>query len=61
MLTLDDDDPLWHLSQRCRDWWFGRAQESVMMPASVDGDDEDVDDADDNNSVCASGFALSSV
>lgn len=32
-----------------------------MMPASLDGDgdDEDVDDADDNN--LASGFALSSV
>lgn len=27
-----------------------------MTAASVDGDEEDVDDGDDNDSVCASGW-----
>lgn len=51
------------ICQRCCDWWFSRAQEPVMTVASVDGDEEeDVDDdGDDNDSVCASGSALSSV
>lgn len=39
---------------------FRRAQEPAMMPASVDDDDVD-DDGDDNDSVRASGCALSSV
>lgn len=64
-LTLCDDDPLWHLAERRCDWCFRifcRAQEPVMMLASVDDDDEDVDDdGDDNDSVCASGCALSPV
>lgn len=62
-LTLCDDDPLWRLAERCCDWCFRifhRAQEPVMMPASVDDKDVD-DDGDDNDSVCASGCALSSV
>lgn len=40
---------------------FRRAQEPAMMLASVDDDDDVDNDGDDNDSVCASGCALSSV